>query len=73
VATLTADDDDALERLGAPPLAVLRSAAQNPRIHAVVVEQASVDDLTELLKNPEVRSVNVAAVGFDPARQNPPA
>jgi len=70
VATLSADDDNELDKLGAPSVAVLRTAAKTPRIHAVVIEQASVSDLQTLLKNPQVRSVNVAEVGFDPARQS---
>jgi hypothetical protein len=70
VATLTPDDDNELDELGAPSVAVLRTAAKSPRIYAAVVEQATIGDLQALLKNPRVRSVNVAEVGFDPARQN---
>jgi len=71
VATLTPDDNEELDELAAPSLAVLRSAATTPRIHAVVVQQASIGELRTLLRNPQVRSVNIAEVAFDPAHQNP--
>jgi hypothetical protein len=70
VAALSPGDDDELSELEAPSVAVLRSAARNPRIHAVVVERATPGDLEALLKDGNIRSVNVAEVGFDPARQN---
>jgi hypothetical protein len=69
VAALTAADTDALAELGAPSVADLRLAAGDPRIYAVVVERTTLDELRTLLANPQVRSVNVAEIGFDPARQ----
>ena len=71
VGSLSPDDRSALDELGAPSLEVLRTAAKTPRIHAVVIQQASIDDLRTLLSNPQVRSVNIAEVAFDPARQTP--
>jgi hypothetical protein len=70
VATLTSKDENELAELGAPSLTELRRAAKTPRIHAVVVQQATVGELLTLLRNPQVRSVNVAEIAFDPGRQS---
>jgi hypothetical protein len=71
VGTLSADDDETLAGLGAPPVRELRAAAHEPRVHAFVLERATVDEARTLLADPRIRSVNIADVGFDPSRQLP--
>lgn len=69
---LSADDDTDLRTLGLPSAADLRAAANRDRIFGYVLGSASVADLQALLSDPQVRSVNVTDVGFDPARQSQP-
>jgi hypothetical protein len=71
VRLLTPDDDEALGTLGAPSVADLRAAARDPRVHAFVIDSATVGQVRDLLADPQVRSINVADVGFDGARQFP--
>ena len=71
VGHLSGGDDDALRELGAPPLKQLRSLAADPHVTGAVVERLTVAQLRALLADPRVASLNVAAVGFDPARQFP--
>ena len=73
VGHLSGGDSDALRELDAPPLPELRSLAANPRVSGAVVERLTVAQLRTLLADPRVASVNIAAVGFDPARQFPPS
>jgi hypothetical protein len=69
VSHLSGGDDDALRELDAPPLKQLRSLAADPHVHGAVVERLTVAQLRTLLADPRVESLNIAAVGFDPARQ----
>ena len=71
VSHLSGGDDDALRALGAPPLKQLRSLAADPHVDGAVVERLTVAQLRTLLADPRVESVNIAAIGFDPARQFP--
>jgi hypothetical protein len=71
VGHLSGGDDDALRVLAAPPLKQLRSLAADPHVNGAIVERLSVARLRTLLSDPRVESVNIAAVGFDPARQFP--
>jgi hypothetical protein len=71
VGHLSGGDDDALRELDAPPLKQLRSLAADPRVNGAVVDRLTVAQLRTLLADPRVASVNIAAVGFDPARQFP--
>jgi len=73
VSHLSGGDEDALRTLDAPPLAQLRSLAADPHVHGAVVERLGSAQLRTLLPDPRVQSVNIAAVGFDPARQFPPS
>ena len=73
VGHLSGGDDDALRALDAPPFKQLRSLAANPRVDGAVVERLTTAQLRTLLADPRVESVNIAAVGFDPARQFPPS
>jgi hypothetical protein len=68
---LSPDDDRVLSDLGAPPVSALRKAAKDPRVHAVVLERASVAELRALLADDRVASLNIAGVAFDPAAQSP--
>jgi hypothetical protein len=71
VGHLSAGDDDALREMQAPPYAQLRSLAADPHVHGAVLEHLTVTEVRALLADPRVASVNIAAVGFDPARQFP--
>ena len=71
VGRLSSGDDDALRALDAPPLQQLRSLAADPHVEGAVVERLTVAQLRTLLADPRVESVNIAAVGFDLARQFP--
>ena len=71
VGHLSGGDDDALRELDAPPLRQLRSLAADPHVTGAVVERLTVAQLRALLADPRVQSLNIAAVGFDPARQFP--
>jgi len=71
VGHLSGGDDDALHELGAPPFEQLRSLAADPHVDGAVVERLTVAQVRALLADPRVKSVNIAAVGFDPARQFP--
>ena len=71
VGHLSGGDDDALRELDVPPLAQLRSLAADPHVNGAVAERLTVAQLRTLLADPRVESVNIAAVGFDPARQFP--
>jgi hypothetical protein len=73
VGHLSGGDDDALRELDAPPLKQLRSLAADPHVNGAVVDRLTVAQLRGLLADPRVASVNIAAVGFDPARQFPPS
>jgi hypothetical protein len=68
---LDPDDDETLDNLGSPPVSELRAAARDPRVHAFVIDSATVGAVRELLADPRVRSVNIADVGFDPMHQFP--
>jgi len=71
VSRLSGDDDGALRELGAPPLEQLRSLAADPHVTGAVVERLALTQLRALLADPRVESLNIATVGFDPARQFP--
>ena len=71
VGRLSSGDDDALRALDAPSVKQLRSLAADPHVNGAVVERLTVAQLRTLLADPRVESVNIAAVGFDPARQFP--
>jgi hypothetical protein len=71
VSHLSGRDDDALRELDAPPLKQLRSLAADPHVSGAVVDRLTIAQLRTLLADPRVASVNIAAVGFDPARQFP--
>lgn len=71
VGHLSGDDDDALRELRAPPFKQLRSLAADPHVNGAVVERLTVAQVRTLLADPRVASVNIAAVGFDPALQFP--
>ena len=71
VGHLSGGDDDALRELDAPPLKQLLSLAADPKVGGAVVERLTVAQLRTLLADPRVESVNIAAVGYDPARQFP--
>jgi hypothetical protein len=71
VSHLSDGDDGALRELAAPPLKQLRSLAADPQVDGAVVENLTVAQLRTLLADPRVASVNIAAVGFDLARQFP--
>jgi len=71
VSHLSGSDDDALHELHAPPVKQLRSLAADPHVDGAVVERLTVTQLRTLLADPRVQSVNIAAVGYDPARQFP--
>ncbi|MCU7730507.1 hypothetical protein ODJ79_42900 [Actinoplanes sp. KI2] len=71
VGQLSGGDDDALRALQAPPYAQLRSLAADPHVHGAVLDNLTVTQVRALLADPRVTSVNIAAVGFDPARQFP--
>ncbi len=64
-AELRDDDDRNLGRLGLPPADTIKSVARNARVHAFILETASLRQLTRLLDDPAIRSVNVADVAFD--------
>lgn len=64
-------DDGMLHDLGAPTAKQLRAITADPRITGTILDRASIAELRALLNDPRVQSVNVAAVGFDPAQQFP--
>jgi hypothetical protein len=65
-----ADNDD-LDALGLPPADRLKAVADRGLVYAYVLRGPSVEELSKLLDNPAIRSVNVVDVQFDLARQRP--
>ena len=61
---LRGGDDETLEWLFLPPADRIREVADEGRVHALVVERASVAQIERFLADPAVRSVRIADVEF---------
>jgi hypothetical protein len=66
---LDSSDDDLLNRVGLPSSSALHKLAEVPMVHGYVIERASPREVSVLLADDRVRSLNVFDIGYDPVRQ----
>jgi hypothetical protein len=70
VKTLRSSDNGVLRDLQLPNAATLEEIARKPRVYGFVLDRASTSQLSRLLEDPTIASVQIGDIAFDVGRQS---